>query len=74
MERRPFGFQRRERVVRGETKQNGRFRAAVLRIIASATALVSFALIAYVNFSFNSFGVLIPAILWLCSAYLILRS
>ena len=62
----------------GKTKRrgikNGRFRAAILRVIASATVSAFFAFILYVNFSFNSFGVLIPAVLWLYSAYLILRS
>ena len=63
---------------RRETKQNGikseRDRAAILRVISSAIVLVLFVLISCMNFSLNSLGILVPAILWLHSAYLILRS
>jgi len=54
--------------------KNGRVRAALLRIISSVIVLAFFTLILNVNFSLNSLGILIPAILWLYSAYLILKS
>jgi len=50
-----------------------RFKEAILRIFASTLVFVAFALSSYFNFSFNSFGLLVPAVLWICSAYLILR-
>lgn len=56
------------------SKTEGRFKEAILRIIASLLVFMVFTLISFINFSLNSLGILIPAILWLCSAYLILRS
>ncbi|MEM2820266.1 MAG: hypothetical protein QXF31_03725, partial [Candidatus Bathyarchaeia archaeon] len=44
-----------------------------LRIASSLILFALFALIAYMNFSFNSIGILVPATLWLASAYLILK-
>lgn len=44
-----------------------------LRILSSLILFALFALIAYLNFSLNSIGILIPAIFWLTSAYLMLR-
>jgi len=49
-----------------------RFREAALRIAASILILAAFTLSLCFNFSFNSFGLLIPAILWIYSARLIL--
>lgn len=63
-----------KRVRGGEEKNIGeRRRESMLRIGASAAIFAAFALILYLNPSINSIGVLIPAILWLTSAYLILK-
>ncbi len=49
-----------------------RKRAAILRIAASALVFTAFSAISYLNFSFSSLGILVPAVLWLYSAFLIL--
>lgn len=46
---------------------------ASLRIIASITVILSFIIIEAKNFSLNSLGVLLPIMLWLYSAYIIVR-
>ncbi|MEM2110880.1 MAG: glycosyltransferase [Candidatus Bathyarchaeia archaeon] len=47
---------------------------ALLRIASSISIIFSFIIILLKNFSFNAVGMLIPATLWLISAYLILNS
>jgi len=51
----------------------GRFRETILRIAVSILVFMAFMLSLCFNFSFSSFGLLVPAVLWICSAYLILR-
>lgn len=50
-----------------------RVREAALRIFASAILILSFINILIANLSLNSLGILLPAISWLCSAYLIMK-
>lgn len=66
-----------EREADSEGKKRGkkeRFREGVLRIIASIFTLTALAAILRLNFSFSSIGIAMPAVLWLFSAYLIIRS
>lgn len=52
---------------------NRRLREAVLRIIASLIIAAILVNNIFLNFSLDAFGLLIPAALWLCSAYLLIR-
>lgn len=50
-----------------------RIKEATLRILASMVTILILTGILIINFSLNSIGLLLPAILWLCSAYLIIK-
>ena len=52
---------------------DGRLREAIFRILSSLLVSLAFLKIALLNFSLNSLGILLPAALWLCSAYLIIE-
>jgi len=45
----------------------------MIRVTASILLLASYAAILHLNFSLNSIGIIIPAALWLCSAYMIMK-
>ncbi|MEM1606671.1 MAG: glycosyltransferase [Candidatus Bathyarchaeia archaeon] len=50
-----------------------RLREGLIRIVASILVLIALAVILFLNFSLDSFGIIIPSILWLYSAHLIIR-
>lgn len=67
-----------ERVGRKKTSGEGcrgsaRLAEAALRTIASLTLITAVLYIVASNFSLSSTGLFIPAVLWLCSAYLIMK-
>ncbi|MEM1561471.1 MAG: glycosyltransferase family 2 protein [Candidatus Bathyarchaeia archaeon] len=64
-----------ERILRRNIslKRGKKMAEASLRIIASITVILSFIIIGTKNLSLNSFGALLPIVLWLYSAYIIMK-
>lgn len=57
----------------GNYEKNKRLKEALIRIAASLVLTIIFVTVVISNFSLSSFGLLIPAVLWSCSAYLLMN-
>ncbi|MBS7624931.1 glycosyltransferase [Candidatus Bathyarchaeota archaeon] len=53
--------------------KRAKLKEGMIRVTASILLLASYAAILHLNFSLNSIGIIIPAALWLCSAYMIMK-
>ncbi|MCX8171222.1 MAG: hypothetical protein N3E47_04535, partial [Candidatus Bathyarchaeota archaeon] len=58
---------------RGKHNEMERLKEGIMRIISSILILIALAAIMRLNFSINSLGIIIPSVLWLYSAYLIIK-